>query len=147
VRSHTSLHQYTTSIYEARLFVCFVLFVLMRSTEQGGFRQRSWSLWKALDEEGCMGLVHDVWTCGAKVLEYWMISSLKIKLNCNWKFPRNVPLVLLEISWRTGFNGISLGRFGFRWWGILVFKWFLPLKIQINFKKPGSGRKNQLRTW
>jgi hypothetical protein len=24
---------------------------------------------------------HGIWTCGAKVLEYWMISSLKIKLN------------------------------------------------------------------
>jgi len=60
------------------------------------------SLWKALDEEGCMGLVlfHDVWTCGAKVLEYRMISSLKIKLNCSGKFGRNwnVPLVLLERS-------------------------------------------------
>jgi hypothetical protein len=26
---------------------------------------------------------HDVWTCSAKVLEYRMISSLKIKLNCS----------------------------------------------------------------
>ncbi len=40
-------------------------------------------LWKALDEKGCMGLVPgrlDL-TCGAKVLEYWMIFSLEIKLN------------------------------------------------------------------
>jgi hypothetical protein len=43
------------SIYEGRLFVCFVLFVLMRSSEQGCFRSRSWSLWKALKEEGCIG--------------------------------------------------------------------------------------------
>jgi hypothetical protein len=28
-----------------------------------------------------------------------------------------------------------------------IFKWFLPLKIQINSQKPGFGRKNQLRTW
>jgi hypothetical protein len=34
----------------------FVLFVLpWRSTQRGCFRSRSWSLWKALDEEGCMG--------------------------------------------------------------------------------------------
>jgi hypothetical protein len=33
--------------------------------------------------------VHVVWTCGAKVLEYWMIFSLRIKLNRNWKFRRN----------------------------------------------------------
>jgi hypothetical protein len=87
---------------------------------------------------------HDIWTCGAKVLEYWVISSLKIKLNQrNW----NVPLVLLGRSWWAGFNGIYLVRFGFRMWEILIFKWFQPLKIQINSKKPGFGRKNQLRTW
>jgi len=34
-----------------------------------------------------------------------------------------------------GFNGIYLLRFGFRMWGILIFKLFLSLKIQINFKK------------
>jgi hypothetical protein len=26
-------------------------------------------------------------------------------------------------------------------WEILILKWFLPLKIQINFKKSGFGRK------
>jgi hypothetical protein len=53
---------------------------------------------------------HGIWTCGAKVLEYWMISSLKIKLNFSWKFWRtwNVPLVLLERSWWARFNGIYL---------------------------------------
>ncbi len=57
------------------------------------------------------------------VLEYWMIFSLKIKLNCSWKFQRNwnVPLVLLERSWWEGFNGIYLVRFGFRMWEILIF--------------------------
>ncbi len=30
-------------------------------------------------------------------------------------------------------------------WGI--FQWFLQLKIQINFKTPGFGRKNQLSKW
>jgi hypothetical protein len=81
---------------------------------------------------------HDVWTCSAKVLEYWMIFSLKIKLNHSWKLQRNwnVPLVFLERSWWEGFIGIYLVRFGFRMWEILIFKWFLPLKIQINSKKP-----------
>ncbi len=92
---------------------------------------------------------HGVWTCGVEVLEHWMISSLKIKLNCSWKFRRNckVPLVLLERSWWGGFNINHLARFRFRMWEILILKWFLQLKIQINSKKPGVGRKIQLRTW
>jgi len=87
---------------------------------------------------GAWAWFHDVWTCGAKVLEYWMIFSLKIKLNCSWKFRRNwnVPLVLLERSWWAGFYEIHLIRFGFRMWEILIFKWFLQLKIQINSRKP-----------
>jgi hypothetical protein len=127
----------------------FVLFVPMRSTEPGCFRSCSWYLWKALEEEGCIGLVSWHWTCAAKVLGYWMISSLKIKLNHSWKFRRNwnVPLVMLERSWWAGFNGIYLVRFGFRMWEILISKWFLLLKIQINSKNPGFGRKTQLRTW
>jgi hypothetical protein len=80
---------------------------------------------------------YGVWPCSAKVLEYWTIFSLKIKLNGSWKFGRNwnVPLVLLERSWWAGFKGIYLVRFGFRKWEILIFKWFLLLKIQINSKK------------
>jgi hypothetical protein len=98
---------------------------------------------------GAWAWFHDAWTCGAKVLQYWMISSLKFKLNSSWKFRRNwnVPLVLLERSWWAGFNGIYLVRFGFRMWERLTCKWILPLKIQITSKKPGFGRKNQLRTW
>jgi len=30
---------------------------------------------------GAWAWFHDAWTCGAKVLEYQMISSLEIKLN------------------------------------------------------------------
>jgi hypothetical protein len=43
---------------------------------------------------------------------------LHFKLNCSWKFQRNwnMPLVLLERSWWTGFNEIYLVRFGFRMW-------------------------------
>jgi hypothetical protein len=124
----------------------------MRSIELGCFSSHSWSLWKALKEEGGIGLVSCVGTCGVEVLEYWMASSLKIKLNRSWKFQENwnVPLMWLERSWWAGFNGIYLVRFGFRMWEILIFKWFVPLKIQINSKTPGFGRKNQLRccsTW
>ncbi len=92
---------------------------------------------------------HDVWTYGATVLEYWMISSLKIKLNCSWNFWRNcnVPLVSLERSWWAGFNGIYFTRFEFRMWEILIVEWFLLLKIQINSKKSGFGRKKQFRKW
>jgi hypothetical protein len=36
---------------------------------------------KLLTRRGAWDWFHDVWTCDAKVLEYWMISSLKIKLN------------------------------------------------------------------
>ncbi len=118
-------------------------FVIMRSTELGCFRSCSWCLWKALDKEGCMGLVsNDVWTCDAIFFEYWMIFSLKIKLNHSWKFWRNwnVPLVLLERSWWTRFNGIYLVRFGFRMWEILVFNRFLLQKVPINFKKPSYGK-------
>jgi hypothetical protein len=104
---------------------------------------------KLLRRRGALAWFHAVWTCSAKVLEHWMISSMKIKLNRSWKFRRNwnVPLVLLERCWWAGFNEIYLLRFGFRMWEILIFKWFLPMNIQINSKKPGFGRKNQLRTW
>jgi hypothetical protein len=72
-----------------------------------------------------------------------MVFSLKIKLNCSWNFwwNWNVPLVLLERSWWARFDGIYLVRFGLRMWEILIIKWFLSLKIQINFKKPGFERK------
>ncbi len=90
---------------------------------------------------------HGIWTCSVEVLEYWMISSLKIKLNHRWKFWRNwnVPLVLVERSQWAGFNGIYLvsldsecGRFD--------FEMISAAENSIKFQKPGFGRKNQLRT-
>jgi hypothetical protein len=124
-----------------------------------------WSLWKALHQEGCVGLipwplgslescppggVHglDSMTFGLGVQKFLNIEwFLHIKLIRSWKFRRNwnVPLVLLERYWWAGCNGIWLVRFGFRMWQILIFKWFLSLKIQVNPKKSGFGRKNQLR--
>ncbi len=124
----------------------------MRSTELGCFRSCSWCLWKALNEEGFMGLVP--WRLDLRCKSSWILNefSLKIKLNRSWKFRRNwnVPLVLLERSWWAGFKGIYLVRFGFRMWEILVLNWFLLLKIQRNPKnqvlegKISWGRRN---TW
>ncbi len=39
--------------------------------------------------------------------------------------------MLFERPWWARFKGIYLVRFGFRMWEILIFKWFLKLKIQI----------------
>jgi hypothetical protein len=77
----------------------------MRSTKPRCFRSCSW-------RTGAWAWFHNIQTCCAKVLKYWMISSLKIKLNRSWKFQRNwsVSLVLLERSWWAGFNGIYLVR-------------------------------------
>ncbi len=111
-------------IKEGSLF-CFLF---MRSTQLGCLRLCSWCLWKAkicvpMTRKGALAWFHDV--AVQKVLEYWMNSSLKIKLklNCSWKFRRNwnVPLDLLEKSWWAGFNGIYLVTFGFRMWEILKF--------------------------
>ncbi len=121
---------------------CFVLFCLYDIYQPGCFKLCSWCLW---NKEGCMGLVSWHLDLGCKSSWILMTSSLKIKLNCSWNFQRNwnMPLMFLERSWWAGFNGIHLVRFGFRMWQILVSK----LKIQINSKKPGFGRKNRLRTW
>ncbi len=133
------------SMKEGSLF-CFVV---MRSAEPGCFRSCSSCLWKPLNKKGCMGLVpwHLDLQC-KKVLQYWMISSLGIRLNSSWKFRsnRNVPLMLLERSWWAGFNGIYLLRFDSKWGRY----WFLSDFCHENsnkFEKPGFGRKNQLRTW
>jgi len=144
------------NIYQWRKVVCFVLFCSYEIHWTGMLQimflvslESSGVFGKLLMRMGAWAWLHDIWTCGSKVLEYWMISSLKTKLNHTWKFWRNwnVPLVFLERSWWAGFNGIYLVRFGFRMREILIFKWFLKLKIQINFKKPSFERKNQLRTW
>ncbi len=138
-------------IYEWRKVVCFVLFCSYE-IHQTGMLQIVFLVslescrWGGV-VQGLGSMMFGVWTCCAKVLEYWMISSLKIKLNCSKILWRNwhVPLMLLERSWWGGYTGIYLVRFGFRMSEILIFKWFLLLNIQIGSKKPGFGRKNQLR--
>jgi len=129
--------------------VCLFCFVCTYEIQQTGNSDHVLGLFGKLSRRrGALAWFHGVWTCSAKVLEYWINFSLKIKLNRSWKFQRNwnVPLVLLERSWWTGFNGVYLIRFGFRMWEILISKWFLPVKIQINSREPGFVRKNQLRT-
>jgi hypothetical protein len=78
-----------------------------------------------------------------KLLNIEWFLHWKIKLNCSWNFWRkwNVPLVLLERSWWEDLME-------FIWWDLdsecgryWFFKWFLPLKIQINSEKSGFGRK------
>ncbi len=105
-------------------------------------------LWKALDKEA-WAWFHDLWTCAAK--SSWILNDFftEKNLDCNWKLRRNwnVPFKLLERSWWAEFNGIYLVRFGVRMWEILIFNWFLPLRIQIYSQKPDFGRTNQLRMW
>jgi hypothetical protein len=45
-------------------------------------------------------------------------------LSCSWK---DIDEQILNV--------IYLLRFGFKMWEILIYKWFLPLKIQINYPK------------
>ncbi len=97
--------------------------VCLESSRQGGVHGWAW--------------LHDIWTCGAKVLEYWMISSLKLKLNCSWKLRRtwNVHLVLMERSWWAGFNGIHLIRLGFRMWEMFDFSVISAAENSNEFQK------------
>jgi hypothetical protein len=57
----------------------FVLFVLMRSIKPSDCVLVLFQ--KLLSRRGASACFHGVWTCGVEVLEYSMISSLKIKLN------------------------------------------------------------------
>jgi len=77
----------------------FCLFVIMKYTKSRHFILHSWCFSKALHEKGAwLAWFQIVSICGVEVLKYWMIFSLKIKLNCNWKFQYNwdVHLVFLE---------------------------------------------------
>jgi hypothetical protein len=144
--------KYVSQIYLWRKVVCLFCLFLWDPLNQDASECVLSVFGKLSMRRSTWAWFHGVWTCRAKVLEYWMISSLKMKLNRSWKFWRkwNVPLVLLERSWWARFNGIYLVRFGIRIWEILIFKWFLLLKIQINAKNPGFEMKNQLgcgNTW
>jgi hypothetical protein len=51
-----------------------VSFVVMRSIEPGCFRLCSWCLWKALDKEGCLGLVPQCLDSQCK--SFWILNDL-----------------------------------------------------------------------
>jgi hypothetical protein len=72
-------------IYVWRKVVCFVLY-LWDPPNQDASDCVLGVFGKLLMRRGAWAWVHDVWTCSAQVFEYWMISSLKIKLNRSWKF-------------------------------------------------------------
>jgi len=113
----------------------------MRSTELGCFRLHSWSLWKALEEEGCICLVSCPFELAVKKflnIEWFLHRTLK--LNHSWKFRRywNVPLVLLGRSWWVGFNGVYLVRFGFRMWEIIDFEMISATENSNTFQKSRS---------
>ncbi len=132
------------SMKKGCLFVSFLFFWSYEIHQTGMLQIMFLVSLESSTTKGAWAWFHDVWTCGAKVLEYWMISSLKIKSNRSWNFQRNsnVPLVLLERFWWAGFSEIHLVGFGFKMWKILIFQWFMLLKIHISSKKPSFGRKN-----
>ncbi len=136
-------------IYEQRLVVCLFCFVCTDEIHRTRMLQIVFLVTlKSSRWGGVHGLGSIVF--GLVVQKFLNIEwFLHWKLNHSWNFQRswNVPLVFLERSWWARFNGIYLVRFGFRMWVTLIFKWFLPLKIQINSKKPGFERKNQLKMW
>jgi hypothetical protein len=109
--------------------LCFILFLLMRSTEAGCFRLCSWFHWKALKEKGCisfgfvaLGLVVQ------KFLNIEWFSSLEIILNGSWNFWRNWN-VCLWCCWKDldeqDLMEFYLVRFEFRMWETLIFKYIL----------------------
>ncbi len=111
-------------IYEARLFVCFVLFYSYETHQTEMLQIKFLVSLESSQREMCMGLVP--WCLDLQCKSSWILNdfSPKTKLNHSWKLRSNwnVLLVLLERSWWAEFNGIYLVRFGFRMWEILIFK-------------------------
>jgi len=77
------------NIYLWRKVVClFVLFCLyLWDPPNQGASDRVLGLFGKLSTRRvAWAWFHDFWTCRAKVLEYWMISSLKMKLSLSFFF-------------------------------------------------------------
>ncbi len=100
-------------VYLWRKVVCFVCFVIMRSTQLGCFRSCSWCLWKALDKKGCMGSVPwhldlrcksfrfgNIWISNVEDIYFEVIStaenSNKFKKTRFWKEKSAENVVTLE---------------------------------------------------
>jgi hypothetical protein len=122
----------TLGIYLWRKVVCLFCLYLWDPPNQDASDCDLGFFGKLLRRRGVWAWCHGIWTCSVEVFEYWMIFSLKIKLNRSWIIWRNwnVPLVLLKRYWWAGFNRIYLVRFGFRICKILILKWFLLLKFK-----------------
>jgi len=67
-------------LYLSRKVVCFVLW-LWDPLNWDASDHVLGVFGKLLTRRGAWAWFHDLWTYGAKVFEYWMIFSLKIKLN------------------------------------------------------------------
>ncbi len=65
-----------------------LLLVSLESSQQVGMSRGAWAWFCG------------VWTWVAKVLKYWIIFSLKIKLNHSWKFQRNWNVPLVKGCWK-----------------------------------------------
>jgi hypothetical protein len=76
---------------------------------------------------GALAWFHNIWTYGVNIIEYQMISSLKINLNHNCEFQMNsdLPLVFLERSQWLDLMEFIFVSLGLMMGGILKFKWFL----------------------
>jgi hypothetical protein len=70
-----------THVYLWSKLVSLFCFVLMKSSKPGCFMSCSWSLWKALEERGCIGLVPwglDLWCKSSWILNDFFTEN-KIK--------------------------------------------------------------------
>jgi len=128
-------------IYLWRNIVCFVLFcfVLMRSTEPGCFRSCLLGVFgKLWTRSGAWwAWFRAAWICRAKVLEYWMIFSLKIKrCKSSWIlndfFTENCTVQkFLNIEWffHWKLNGAKVPEF----W--MIFSLKIKLNCSWNFRR------------
>jgi hypothetical protein len=58
-----------TSIYEANV-VCFVLFLMLRSTKPQHFMVHSWYLWKLSMSRGALSWFETVWSYRVEAIDY-----------------------------------------------------------------------------
>ncbi len=131
------------TIYLWSKVVCFVLY--LRDPANQDASARVFGLFgKFSTRRGASAWVHNVWTCGAKKflnIEWFLHWKLNWIIAANFGGIGMCLRCCLERSGWARFNRTYLVRFGFRMWQILIFNWFLPLKIQLNSKKPGFGRE------
>jgi hypothetical protein len=131
---------FLTKLGGESLTICFLLWQ-WDPPNQGAWYCVHGIFGKLLTRRGALVWFHDVWTCGVKVLEYWMIILLKIILN-------HIQIKYEELGCAFGIVGqISIARFNWidfetfglrRMWEISKFKWKLQenqvLEGKINWK-------------